>query len=343
MVGVSSAELTEDEAELYDRQIRLWGLEAQKRLRNARILVIGCQGFGAEICKNIILAGVKSVVILDSGSLTEEDGCSQFLAPRDQIGKNRAVASLKRAQQLNSMVTVSADTDNVDDKPDSYFAEFDIVCATECTTQQLIRINQICREKLVKFFCGDVFGLFGFMFADLQIHEFVEETKCYPVGESVKGGGEPANKRPKLEPVTVSTKNTLTYVPLQDALQVDWNCEEYIKRLPKIDSSYFLMKVLQRFRDLHGCDPNPIERERDLERLEKLKEDELKKLGVPLDKLPSSMFRSVFAEVSPVCAIMGGVVAQEIIRAVSQNERTHNNMFFFNPEKMVGFVECIGN
>ena len=32
--------ITEDEAQLYDRQIRLWGLDAQKRLRAARVLVI---------------------------------------------------------------------------------------------------------------------------------------------------------------------------------------------------------------------------------------------------------------------------------------------------------------
>jgi molybdopterin/thiamine biosynthesis adenylyltransferase len=58
------------------------------RLRGAKILLIGLQGFGAEICKNIILAGVKSVTILDNGVVTDEDACSQFLAPRDQIGKN---------------------------------------------------------------------------------------------------------------------------------------------------------------------------------------------------------------------------------------------------------------
>jgi len=29
--GQSEVKLTEDEAEQYDRQIRLWGLEAQKR------------------------------------------------------------------------------------------------------------------------------------------------------------------------------------------------------------------------------------------------------------------------------------------------------------------------
>jgi ubiquitin-like 1-activating enzyme E1 A len=50
--------------------------------------LIGLQGFGAEICKNIILAGVKAVTILDSGVVTDEDACSQFLAARDQLGKN---------------------------------------------------------------------------------------------------------------------------------------------------------------------------------------------------------------------------------------------------------------
>jgi hypothetical protein len=32
MVEINASELTEDEAELYDRQLRLWGLDSQKRL-----------------------------------------------------------------------------------------------------------------------------------------------------------------------------------------------------------------------------------------------------------------------------------------------------------------------
>jgi molybdopterin/thiamine biosynthesis adenylyltransferase len=49
------------------------------------------QGFGAEICKNIILAGVKSITLLDSGVVTNEDACSQFLISRDQLGENVSV------------------------------------------------------------------------------------------------------------------------------------------------------------------------------------------------------------------------------------------------------------
>jgi len=58
------------------------------RLRAAKILLIGLDGFGAEIAKNIILAGVKSVTFLDHRNATELDRCSQFFIPKEDIGKN---------------------------------------------------------------------------------------------------------------------------------------------------------------------------------------------------------------------------------------------------------------
>ena len=82
------------------------------------------------------------------------------------------------------MVKVTGDPGSVADKPDTFFEDFDVICATECTVEQLTHINQICREKGIKFFCGDVFGMFGYTFADLQIHEFAEYVqhlyyRCY--------------------------------------------------------------------------------------------------------------------------------------------------------------------
>ena len=46
---LEAPQLTEDEAALYDRQIRLWGLNAQRRIRAARVLVAGLGGVGAEV------------------------------------------------------------------------------------------------------------------------------------------------------------------------------------------------------------------------------------------------------------------------------------------------------
>jgi ubiquitin-like 1-activating enzyme E1 A len=58
--------LTDEEARIYDRQLRIWGMEAQKRMRSASILIMGnFGGVAAEIAKNVVLAGIGSVTIAD--------------------------------------------------------------------------------------------------------------------------------------------------------------------------------------------------------------------------------------------------------------------------------------
>lgn len=111
---------------------------------------------------------------MDHRNLSESDFCSQFLAPQTELGKNRAQASLLRAQTLNPMVEISADTGNLESKDDEYFGNFDVVVVTEASTKTLVKINNACRLKGVKFFAGDVWGMFGYSFADLQEHSFVE-------------------------------------------------------------------------------------------------------------------------------------------------------------------------
>lgn len=137
-------------------------------------MLCGLSGFGAEIAKNIILAGVKSITLLDHQNVSEADFCSQFLAPQESLGTNRAEASLLRAQALNPMVEIIVDNSNLDEKPDEYFRNFDVVVITESTTKTQIRIDNACRLMGVKFFAGDVWGTFGYSFADLQEHYFAE-------------------------------------------------------------------------------------------------------------------------------------------------------------------------
>jgi len=169
------ATISEEEAQLYDRQIRLWGLDAQKRLRSARILVAGMKGLGNEVAKNLVLAGVNSMTILDHEELTKEDSVSSFLAPTDQIGKNRAQASLERLKQRNPMVDIIADEENLDAKEKKYFENFDVVIVTNYTKDVILKVNNFCRELNIKFFSGDIFGFFGYSFMDLVKHEYVEE------------------------------------------------------------------------------------------------------------------------------------------------------------------------
>lgn len=137
-------------------------------------MIAGLNGLGAEVAKNVILAGVKSVTFLDDKPVTQLDFASQFFIPRDQLGKNRAEASLTRAQALNPMVELKIDTDSVADKGEEFFKKFDVVLILEASNAEQIRINNFCRANKVKFYAADMWGSFGFSFVDLQEHEFVE-------------------------------------------------------------------------------------------------------------------------------------------------------------------------
>uniref|UniRef100_A0A804NLE7 THIF-type NAD/FAD binding fold domain-containing protein n=1 Tax=Zea mays TaxID=4577 RepID=A0A804NLE7_MAIZE len=82
--GGAEGELTAQETALYDRQIRVWGVDAQKRLSKAHVLVCGMNGTTIEFCKNIVLAGVGSLSLMDDNVVTEEDLNANFLIPPDE-------------------------------------------------------------------------------------------------------------------------------------------------------------------------------------------------------------------------------------------------------------------
>lgn len=298
------------------------------RIRTARVLICGLNGFGAEVAKNIILAGVHAVTFLDEKNVSELDTCSQFLVPTTSIGKNRALESLARAQALNPMVELKAESKPLADQPDNYFQSFNVVVVVEAPTKELIRIDNACRLAGVKFFAGDVWGMFGYCFADLQEHNFVEDVYKHKVISK-------PNEKVKTELVASATKRTLLYPPLQDCLEFDFSTPEYKKQTKRNGPAYVTMRILQKFRDTMKRDPLPNERKSDIETLQQIRND------IAPDLVSDSAFDHVFGQISPAAAIVGGALAQEVIKSVSQKEAPHQNFFLFDPDRCVGFVETI--
>ena len=84
MASAAVEELSADEIALYDRQLRLWGIEAQNRMRRANILLITMKALGNEIAKNLVLAGIGSLTVWDSELVT----ATQFFVTEEHIGMN---------------------------------------------------------------------------------------------------------------------------------------------------------------------------------------------------------------------------------------------------------------
>ena len=55
--------------------------------------MVGMRGLAAEVCKNVVLAGVKSLTVIDHRPLIEEDCATRFLCFK--LGENVRNISLR--------------------------------------------------------------------------------------------------------------------------------------------------------------------------------------------------------------------------------------------------------
>jgi len=74
--------ISEEQTAVYDRQLRLWGVQAQQRLLQSKVLVWGLEGSNVEVCKNLILAGV-TLTVRDHRTVVLDDAAfNYFFAAR---------------------------------------------------------------------------------------------------------------------------------------------------------------------------------------------------------------------------------------------------------------------
>ena len=78
----------------WSRYIGALGIEAVARQAKAKILLVGCGALGVEIAKNIVLSGVKKMVIWDPAKVEYNDLAGQFFLSEDDIGQRRDKAAL---------------------------------------------------------------------------------------------------------------------------------------------------------------------------------------------------------------------------------------------------------
>ncbi|KAK9715988.1 hypothetical protein RND81_06G204100 [Saponaria officinalis] len=160
--GNDASEIDED---LHSRQLAVYGRETMRRLFASNVLVSGLQGLGAEIAKNLVLAGVKSVTLHDEGVVELWDLSSNFIFSEADVGKNRAQVCLPKLQDLNNAVAVSTLTTELTKEK---LSEFQAVVFTDICLDKAIDFDEYCRnhQPPIAFIKTEVRGLFGNVFCD---------------------------------------------------------------------------------------------------------------------------------------------------------------------------------
>lgn len=161
--------------DLHSRQLAVYGRESMKRMAAASVLVCGLGGLGAEVAKNVILAGVKAVTLHDTKAATLKDLGTQFYLSEADVGTNRAAACRARLAELNPAVAVTAAPDGTPLSP-ALISGHDVVVLTDASTADAVAMDAAARAAGAAFIRADARGVFGSVFCDFGPAFTVSDT-----------------------------------------------------------------------------------------------------------------------------------------------------------------------
>jgi adenylyltransferase/sulfurtransferase len=123
-------ELTRDEVARYSRHLIIpdVGVQGQKRLKNARVLVIGAGGLGAPTLLYLAAAGVGTLGIVDFDVVEESNLQRQVIHGVSDIGRAKAQSARDSIAEVNPLVQVRLHQQRLDrSNAVELFAQYDLV------------------------------------------------------------------------------------------------------------------------------------------------------------------------------------------------------------------------
>jgi sulfur-carrier protein adenylyltransferase/sulfurtransferase len=125
-----AAELSVDEVRRYSRHLIIpdVAMEGQKRLKNAKVLVIGAGGLGSPALLYLAAAGVGTLGIVEFDTVDESNLQRQIIHGQSDIGRSKAESARDRIAEVNPLIHVNIHADRLDnDNVFDIFGGYDLI------------------------------------------------------------------------------------------------------------------------------------------------------------------------------------------------------------------------
>ena len=169
--------LTDQELERYARQVVMpeIGEIGQKKLLDAKVLILGAGGLGAPVIAGLAGAGVGHLTVIDDDVVELTNLNRQIIHSVDRMAMNKAKSAALFSSSLNPDIQVHTQTSRFsEENADELVGSHDLVvdCTDNAETRYLV--NKICHKQKVPL----VFG--GAVRTDGQVTCFVPDAKESP-------------------------------------------------------------------------------------------------------------------------------------------------------------------
>ena len=148
----------------YTRHIQLpqMGVGGQLKLRQSRVLVIGCGGLGSPVLMYLAAAGVGRLTLVDGDKVELTNLQRQVLFSEQDLGCSKAVIAQRQLRRLNSDITIEAiDQPFTPETGEALVKDHDLIidCTDNFATRYLI--NDLCVQWAKPWIFASVFQFSG--------------------------------------------------------------------------------------------------------------------------------------------------------------------------------------
>ncbi|WP_151083049.1 adenylyltransferase/sulfurtransferase MoeZ [Nocardioides cynanchi] len=173
-------ELTLDEVRRYSRHLIIpdVGMSGQKRLKNAKVLVIGAGGLGSPALLYLAAAGVGTLGIAEFDEVDESNLQRQIIHGQSDIGKSKAESAKESIAETNPYVNVVLHEERLDnDNVMQVFEGYDLIVDGTDNFATRYMVNDAAYFLGIPYVWGSIYRFDGqaSVFAPKQ----VDDAPCY--------------------------------------------------------------------------------------------------------------------------------------------------------------------
>ena len=145
--GCDSSNLSNEEIARYSRHLLLpeIGVEGQKKLKAAKVLIVGTGGLGAPLSLYLAAAGVGTIGLVDFDTVDESNLQRQIIHSTRDVGRPKVASAKDRIKGINPLVNViTHNTMLTSQNAMELFADYDIIADGTDNFQTRYLVNDAC-------------------------------------------------------------------------------------------------------------------------------------------------------------------------------------------------------
>lgn len=154
--------LSSEEKERYQRQLLLWSIEDQLKLKESTVLVVGVGGLGSSITIYLTAVGIGKLILVDGEVVELSNLNRQVLYSVDDIGKPKVYVAAEKLRKLNPHVKIEpVKTRLTEELAEELVPKADVVVDALDNWETRLILNRVCVKHRKPLIHGGIEAWYG--------------------------------------------------------------------------------------------------------------------------------------------------------------------------------------